>query len=920
MERHRLQRFLVLAAFVLCPSGAAFAQVVGSITGTVTDQSGNPLRGVKVSARSETQIGGAKSMYTNDEGFFRIPGLQPGVFEVTTSSPGLKAVIQKQIRVGVNAPAEIFVVMEAETAGEEVKVVERAPVISTTSAKVKETFDSDFVDALPLDKRTGYGGFIRDNVPGAADGGGQFAGSDWLARVRGANANQNAIQVEGFTMNWHKITLNSLAAMEVLTAGNGAENAGTPGAVVNMVTQSGSNSYLFDLTVWHEDGRLRLFGSYPDNNDRRQSFFNPAISGPIIKDKLWFYFNIETRNELIHRDPDATAVVMTPPPRYYWNVRGTLKLTWQATPRNKIQSFTLINRESWQNVLEGWAGQPEAQALQDWQDYFTGVTWEALLADNFFFKSQVGFQRFLRTQRPESCLHEEDVCLDLVPKQQLLPRPWNYGNFDKVNQLNDSGLEFVNTLEWFRQTKTIGEHSVKLTSRFFNRVYETTDGVPGDAKEIYNAGVPDRRVEYYSNDPRVEPAHRGFWIRSSSGFRFSNSISDTARLTRYFTVTPGLAMTVNRAGTSMMGNVIDQVAFTPHMSAVWDVNHDGRTVTRASYNHYVDTDAVRVARQALGEAVTRECRWNAATMAFDTDCQYSGGARGRTVGLPCGPQGIYPNGKPCGTKLTTPRTRELTLGAEREVMSGLGFGADIVYRTFDHPYERAESNRIWNASGTGLANGGSYRSGRPETIDDLETPAGAQRRYTGITLSMKRREGALKVTGSYTWSRLEGNVFLEEDNEYGDIPARNVYLWGPSPYDRTHEVRASAAYQINKWMSSGVVFNFYSGAAYSRKFLSSVTSTYADYRAGVGNDPGANINDPMDDRPLRLPDIWKLNLQLRGNLMPLVKINLEAFADFINVFGLRTTTAVYTESGSNFGQPSARLDPFRIRLGVRYRY
>src|SRR5205085_1885708 len=147
MQRYRFYGVVALAGALLVPA-SAFAQVVGSITGTVTDQTGMPLRGVKVSARSDTQTGGAKAVYTND------------------------------------------------------------------------------------------GGFIRDNVPGAADGGGVFAGQDWQARVRGANANQNSILVEGFFMNWQKITLNSLAAMEVLTAGNGAENAGTPGAVVNMVTQS----------------------------------------------------------------------------------------------------------------------------------------------------------------------------------------------------------------------------------------------------------------------------------------------------------------------------------------------------------------------------------------------------------------------------------------------------------------------------------------------------------------------------------------------------------------------------------------------------------------------------------------------------------------------------------------------------------
>jgi hypothetical protein len=919
MVRYRLYGLLV--AISLLAARPAFAQVNGSIIGTVTDQLGNPLRGVRVQAKSDTQIGGVKSAYTNGDGFFRIAGLQPGIFEVTTSAPGLNTVIQKKVKVGLNAPAEVDALMETESRIESVKVVERAPVISTTSAKVKESFDADFVDALPLDKRTGYGGFIRDNVPGAADGGGVFAGQDWQARVRGANANQNAILVEGFFMNWQKITLNSLAAMEVLTAGNGAENAGTPGAVVNMVTQSGSNKYLFDVTGWHEDGRLRLFTQSSDpSNDRRQSFFNPAISGPIVKDKLWFYLNVETRNELIHRDPDPTGVVMTPPPRSYWNTRGTLKLTWQVTPRNKIQSFTLLNRESWHNVLEGYAQDPEAQSLQDWQDYFTGITWESLLTDNIFFKSQIGAQRFFRQQRPEACLHEADTCLDDLPKQQIFPRAVNFGTYDKITQLKDASIEFVNTLEWFTQKRVLGEHSLKFVSRFLNRTYETTDGVPSDAKNLYNGTVPYSRIEYYSNDPRFEPGRRGFWIRTSSGQRFSNSISDTWRPTRFVTITPGVALTIQRAGTSLAGNVMNLAAFTPHVSVGWDVTHDGLTVVRASYNHYVDTYAVPIARQALGDGVSRECKWNTGTMAYDTDCKYAGGVGGRTIGLPCGPQGIDADGTPCRQKLTTPRTIEYTMGVEREVIPGVGLGVDLVHRLFQNQWERAETNRVWNGSGSALDPTGSYRNGRAQLVDDLETPNTTSRVYTGLTFSAKKREGALKLTGSYTWSKLEGNVFLEEDNEYGDIPPRNVYLQGPSPYDRRHEFRASAAYQFTDWLSGGLVYNYYSGSPYSRKYFNSETGKYEDYRARVGSDAGLAINDPNDDRQLRLPDIMKLNLQARANLRALTKLNLELFIDFINVLGLRTTTAVYVENNATFGQPSAWLDPFRIRLGARFRY
>ena len=169
------------------------------------------------------------------------------------------------------------------------------------------------------------------------------------------------------------------------------------------------------------------------------------------------------------------------------------------------------------------------------------------------------------------------------------------------------------------------DHSVKAVSRFFNRFYETADGVPGDAKEFYNGVVPDRRVEYFSNDPRLDEARRGFWLRTSSGYRFINSLSDAMRVTRYLTVTPGLALTSNQAGTNLAGTVISQTVLTPHLAVAWDPLHDGRTVVRASFNQYVDTDAVRIARHALGDGVSRECRCNPASGEYDIDCRYSGG-------------------------------------------------------------------------------------------------------------------------------------------------------------------------------------------------------------------------------------------------------------------------------------------------------
>jgi hypothetical protein len=121
----------------------------------VFDQVGGPLKGIRVTTTSATQIGGRKTAYTNDEGCFRFPVLDPGTFEVRGEAPKLRTVIQRNIHVGINAPTEVNLVMEVATDKvEEVKVVEQAPLVNTKSASVKEVFDLDFVDSLPTTTAT----------------------------------------------------------------------------------------------------------------------------------------------------------------------------------------------------------------------------------------------------------------------------------------------------------------------------------------------------------------------------------------------------------------------------------------------------------------------------------------------------------------------------------------------------------------------------------------------------------------------------------------------------------------------------------------------------------------------------------------------------------------------------------------------
>jgi outer membrane receptor protein involved in Fe transport len=246
----------------------------GGIIGNVLDQNGMPIKGVKISARSDTQIGGAKVAYTSDEGSFRIVGLIPGEFEITASAPKMKTVMQKGILVGLNAPAEVDIIMEVETKVEEVKVVEKAPTVSTTTAVVKEVFDEEFIDNIPVNTKTAGEQTISDLTPGAVGSGVRST------RIRGGKTTSSHFLVEGFYMNGQRSTMKAMAAVEVLSAGQGAENASASGGVVNMVTKSGSNKFEFDVNGYAEHKALQFFLDESDNPEMSYYYMiNPWLSG-----------------------------------------------------------------------------------------------------------------------------------------------------------------------------------------------------------------------------------------------------------------------------------------------------------------------------------------------------------------------------------------------------------------------------------------------------------------------------------------------------------------------------------------------------------------------------------------------------------------------------------------------------------------
>jgi hypothetical protein len=131
------------------PSPAARQAVAppGTLGVYVFDQTGMPIKGVRLTLRPTSA--GSRSCYTDDEGHCRFSGLGPGSYELSASAPKLLPVTQRGISVEAGRGAEANLVMEVAGQVEEVKVVERAPLVSTTTATVKEVFDGASFPAAP---------------------------------------------------------------------------------------------------------------------------------------------------------------------------------------------------------------------------------------------------------------------------------------------------------------------------------------------------------------------------------------------------------------------------------------------------------------------------------------------------------------------------------------------------------------------------------------------------------------------------------------------------------------------------------------------------------------------------------------------------------------------------------------------------
>jgi carboxypeptidase family protein len=293
-----------LALLVVLSVSALGQSTGGRIVGRVADPSGAVLAGVKVTLVNEaTEV--STEGQTNASGDYGFPQVPVGTYRLEFDLTGFKKSIQRGVNLDLNQVLTVNSIMQIGGAQETVEVTSEAPLVDTSSTQLGAIMDSQSVSKLPLNSRDTYQ--LLQLQPGVQGVGGSdlFYGSNTAGAVsvNGGRGRSNSFNVNGgdgndLFVNAPAIqpTPDSIEEFRVLSNTFDAEYGRNSGAVINVVTKSGTNG-------WHgsvyEFLRNQLFNSRayldPRKPDDKQNQFGGTFGGPIKKDRTFFFASYEGR-------------------------------------------------------------------------------------------------------------------------------------------------------------------------------------------------------------------------------------------------------------------------------------------------------------------------------------------------------------------------------------------------------------------------------------------------------------------------------------------------------------------------------------------------------------------------------------------------------------------------------------------------
>lgn len=289
---------LLIAVFF---AATAWSQVgTSAVTGLVSDQQGNAVAGASVKLIS-TQ-GTTRTAVTNDSGVFLFPSVQTGAYTLEVEATGFKKANVSSFQALVDSTAKIDISLEVGQVTEVVNVDSAGleSIVNTQDASLGNNFVSRQILQLPLQGRN-VANLLSLQAGVTPDG-----------SVTGGRSDQANITLDGVDVNNQqdasafapvlRVNPDSVDEFRVTTANPDATKGRSSGAQISLITKSGSNEFRGALYEYHRNTATTANDWF--NNRSRiprpkliRNLFGGRVGGPIIKDRLFFFYNYEGMRE-----------------------------------------------------------------------------------------------------------------------------------------------------------------------------------------------------------------------------------------------------------------------------------------------------------------------------------------------------------------------------------------------------------------------------------------------------------------------------------------------------------------------------------------------------------------------------------------------------------------------------------------------
>ncbi len=920
-------RFTLIALGILALAVPTFlladGTLLGTISGRVLDEQGGGIPGVTVELVSADK-GFRRTQTTDATGSFKFPLLQPGPYTVRTSLSGFTTVEKTGNIAAPDKTTDVNVTMRLAPTEERVQVTGEVPLVDKTNTSATTTVSSVLTQKLAITRN--YQQLIQ-NAPGVTGGANPNA--------HGALSSNNQYLFDGvdttdvttgtFGQNFNYEAIDEVV---VSTSGISAEYGRAQGAIVNVITKSGTNTFsgsakaIVNNDKWDADnkGVNRLTG-LPWNRtkfDKDVYRYTVTLGGPFWKDHLWFFGAYEWATVPSAFSQTGTS---TPHPNgtgesYQQKTDVKLwdgKITFQATPSHLFSGA--VNSDPINGfVVDYWnigggivSAEREALTSQDqndcgglcvWQARWSGV-FGSNLSGEALYAQQDGdiFVRPFEGNGSPIFNLRDNLYYNGATFNGYVKRPRKQANlaFNLYQQLFGNSHQFKAGLD-YQDLK-----SIALFTYPNNEVFYVTDFDPVTRQMTLNPG--DER------DTFINPAES-----VSTGKIYGAYLLDKFEVGKHLFFNVGARLDYQKGKSDIGHTVIDTTNVSPRLTGVYDIFGNGKSLASASYGRYYQfliQDIADSVYSGIPQETNRDIYlWDGTQWVLDEQIRQGAGLT------------------PINKDLNPSYLDEFNVAFQQQLGNTMAVGVRGIYR---HWNDLVDDRKVFNAAAGAVIT-------EPENFSsDL-----LKRYYKALEVTFDKRfsrnwQGAL----NYTLSRAEGNQFANYSSQLFDFATENcryrdtagtvttapcpqvtdVNRNGLASYDRTHIFKAFTAYTLPlKWVSitAAPSFIWQSGLPYNAQ--RSAPSRVHGYLFNYAYEkPGSH----------RLPDSYRLDFALEGVFKPWGPLEVGVKGEVFNVTNQQPQTSntlislIPSPASSSFGLPTSRnafQTPRQYRLTALMRF